>query len=74
MIVLAAQHAAEAVMRAVEMKPLEAISERLSVRIRRREAIRELSRFSDRELGDIGIRRCDIEDIVRRPAEGRRAA
>ena len=38
-----------------------------------REAVRELSRFSDRELSDIGIRRCDIEDIVRRPVAGDRS-
>ena len=30
-----------------------------------REAVRELSRLNDRELSDIGIRRGDIEFIVR---------
>ena len=29
--------------------------------------MRELSQFSNRELSDIGICRCNIEDIVRRP-------
>jgi uncharacterized protein YjiS (DUF1127 family) len=42
------------------------ISEKLNAWRRHREAARELSQFSDRELCDIGIRRCDIEDIVRR--------
>ena len=30
-----------------------------------RDAVRELNRFSDRELADIGIIRCDIELVVR---------
>jgi uncharacterized protein YjiS (DUF1127 family) len=29
-----------------------------------RDAARELSQFSDRDLLDIGIRRCDMEDII----------
>jgi uncharacterized protein YjiS (DUF1127 family) len=41
---------------------------------RYRQAVRELSQFSDNELSDIGICRCDIEDIVRRPAAGKAAA
>jgi len=45
---------------------LSMISEKLNAWRRHREAVRELSQFSDRELCDIGIRRCDIEDIVRR--------
>ena len=45
---------------------LTMISEKLNAWRRHREAVRELSQFSDRELCDIGIRRCDIEDIVRR--------
>jgi uncharacterized protein YjiS (DUF1127 family) len=53
------------------MIPLKAISEKLNVWRRCREAVRELSQFSDRELSDIGIRRCDIEDIVRRPGPRR---
>ncbi len=46
--------------------PLKVISERINTWRRQREAVRELSHFSDHELSDIGIRRCDIEDIVRR--------
>ena len=48
------------------MIALSMISEKLNAWRRYREAVRELSQFSDRELCDIGIRRCDIEDIVRR--------
>ena len=33
---------------------------------RRREAILELSSFSDRDLRDVGIMRTDIRDAVRR--------
>jgi uncharacterized protein YjiS (DUF1127 family) len=39
-----------------------------------RQAVRELSQFSNRELSDIGICRCNIEDIVRRPVVGKAAA
>lgn len=31
---------------------------------REREAVRELSRLTDRELADLGISRCDIGDVV----------
>ena len=48
------------------MKPLKTISAKLSAWRRYREAVRELSQLSDRELNDIGIRRGDIEYIVRR--------
>jgi uncharacterized protein YjiS (DUF1127 family) len=48
------------------MITLNMISEKFNAWRRRREAVRELSQFSDHELCDIGIRRCDIEDIVRR--------
>ncbi len=51
----------------INMIPLKRISDKLNTWRRYREAVRELSQFSDRELSDIGIRRCDIEDIVRRP-------
>jgi uncharacterized protein YjiS (DUF1127 family) len=50
----------------VEMVSLKNISEKIDAWRRYREAVRELSEFSDHELCDIGIRRCDIEDIVRR--------
>jgi uncharacterized protein YjiS (DUF1127 family) len=48
------------------MMPLKTISEKLAAWRRYREAVRELSLLSDRELDDIGIRRGDIEFIVRR--------
>jgi uncharacterized protein YjiS (DUF1127 family) len=47
------------------------ISEKFNAWRRYREAVRELSQFSDHELSDIGIRRCDIEFIVRHPVAGR---
>ena len=47
------------------MITLKTISEKIDAWLRHREAVRELSQFSDHELCDIGIRRCDIEDIVR---------
>jgi uncharacterized protein YjiS (DUF1127 family) len=48
------------------MNTIKMISEKINAWRRYREAVRELSQFSDHELSDIGIRRCDIEDIVRR--------
>ena len=48
------------------MSSLKTISEKLSAWRRYREAVRELSQLSNRELDDIGIRRGDIEFIVRR--------
>jgi uncharacterized protein YjiS (DUF1127 family) len=50
----------------VNMSPLKTISEKLAAWRRYREAVRELSQLSNRELDDIGIRRGDIEFIVRR--------
>ena len=47
------------------MTTLKTISEKLAAWRRYREAVRELSQLSDRELCDIGIRRGDIENIVR---------
>ncbi len=47
------------------MTPLKTITEKLNAWLRYREAVRELSQLSDRELNDIGIRRGDIEFIVR---------
>ena len=47
------------------MTSLKTISEKLSSWRRYREAVRELSQLSDRELDDIGISRGDIEFIVR---------
>ena len=48
------------------MTTFKTISEKLASWRRYREAVRELSQLSDRELTDIGIRRGDIEFIVRR--------
>ena len=56
------------------MTPLKTISEKLAAWRRYREAVRELSQLSDRELDDIGIRRGDIEFIVRRSVVSQAAA
>lgn len=56
------------------MIPLKTISEKLAAWRRYREAVRELSLLSDRELDDIGIRRGDIEFIVRRSVAGQASA
>jgi uncharacterized protein YjiS (DUF1127 family) len=56
------------------MTSLKTISEKLTAWRRYREAVRELSQLSDRELSDIGIRRGDIEYIVRRSVAGKAAA
>lgn len=56
------------------MSPLKTISEKLNAWRRYRDAVRELSQLSDRELNDIGIRRGDIEDIVRRSVAEKAAA
>ena len=47
------------------MSTFKTISEKLSAWRRYRDAVRELSQLTDRELNDIGIRRGDIETIVR---------
>jgi uncharacterized protein YjiS (DUF1127 family) len=47
------------------MTTVKTISEKLAAWRRYREAVRELSQLSDRELSDIGIRRGDIESVVR---------
>ena len=47
------------------MTTLKTISEKLHAWRRYREAVRELSQLSDRELQDIGIRRGDIEFVCR---------
>jgi len=46
------------------MTSLKTISEKLSAWRRYRDAVRELSALSDRELADIGIRRGDIHFVV----------
>jgi uncharacterized protein YjiS (DUF1127 family) len=57
-----------------KMTPLKSISEKFAAWRRYRDAVRELSQLSDRELDDIGIRRGDIEFIVRRSVVGQAAA
>jgi len=47
------------------MTSLKTIAEKINAWRRYRDAVRELSQLSDRELNDIGIRRGDIEYIVR---------
>lgn len=56
------------------MSPLKTISEKLNAWRRYREAVRELSQLSDRELNDIGIRRGEIEHIVRHSVASKAAA
>ena len=48
------------------MTSLKTISEKLTAWRRYREAVRELSQLTDRELDDIGVRRGDIEYVARR--------
>lgn len=55
------------------MTSIKTVSEKLNAWRRYRDAVRELSRMSDRELNDIGIRRGDIEFVARRPAATRTA-
>ena len=50
------------------MTSLKTISEKLQAWRRYRDAVRELSQLSDRELADIGLRRGDIEGVARRSA------
>jgi len=50
------------------MVDVKTISEKLNAWRRYREAVRELSQLTDRELADIGVRRGDIETIARRSA------
>ena len=50
------------------MTGLKTISEKFQAWRRYRDAVRELSQLSDRELADIGVRRGDIEEIARRTA------
>lgn len=47
------------------MGTLKSFSEKLAAWRRYRDAVRELSQLTDRELDDIGIRRGDIESVVR---------
>lgn len=47
------------------MTPIKTLTEKFNAWRRYRDAVRELSLLSDRDLADIGIRRGDIEYIVR---------
>ena len=47
------------------MTSIKTITQKLSAWRRYRDAVRELSNLNDRELNDIGIRRGDIEFVVR---------
>jgi uncharacterized protein YjiS (DUF1127 family) len=51
--------------RSTTMIPFKTITEKLNAWRRYRDAVKELSQLSDRELSDIGVRRGDIEFIVR---------
>jgi uncharacterized protein YjiS (DUF1127 family) len=53
---------------------LKTISEKLNAWRRHREALRELSQLSDRELSDIGIGRGDIDYVARRPVASKASA
>ena len=53
------------------MASFKTISEKLAAWRRYRDAVRELSQLSDRELEDIGIRRGDIEYVVRQSVASR---
>jgi uncharacterized protein YjiS (DUF1127 family) len=46
------------------MTSLKIIAEKWNAWRRFREAVRELEQLSDRDLADIGIRRCDIYYVV----------
>ncbi|RBP13808.1 uncharacterized protein YjiS (DUF1127 family) [Roseiarcus fermentans] len=47
------------------MSTLKNVADKLAAWRRYREAVRELSQMTDRELNDIGIRRGEIETVVR---------
>jgi uncharacterized protein YjiS (DUF1127 family) len=51
------------------MTSIKSISQKLAAWRRYREAVRELSQLSDRELEDIGIRRGDIPFIASSSAQ-----
>ena len=51
------------------MTPFKTITEKLASWRRYRDAIRELSQLTDRELDDIGIRRGDIPFIASSAAQ-----
>ena len=54
------------------MATSKTIAEKLAAWSRYRDAVRQLSQLTDRELSDIGIRRGDIETVARQPPMPRR--
>jgi len=52
------------------MSPFKTLTEKLASWRRYRDAVRELSQLSDRELDDIGIRRGDIPFVAAQAAQG----
>ena len=52
------------------MTPFKTITEKLASWRRYRDAIRELSQLTDRELDDIGIRRGDIPFVAAQASQG----
>jgi uncharacterized protein YjiS (DUF1127 family) len=50
---------------------IRSITEKFAAWRRYRVSVRELSRLSDRELADLGIRRGDIEFVAREARRGR---
>ena len=50
------------------MASIQIIVQKLNAWCRYSEALRELSQMSDHELSDIGIHRCDIENVARQTA------
>jgi uncharacterized protein YjiS (DUF1127 family) len=50
------------------MTTFKTITEKLAAWRRYRDAVKELSHLTDRELSDIGIRRGDIETLARQSA------
>ena len=54
------------------MATSKTIAEKFAAWRRYRDAVRQLSQLSDRELSDIAIRRGDIETIARQSATPRR--
>jgi uncharacterized protein YjiS (DUF1127 family) len=71
---VAPQQAVAPARKEAQMVSLKTISEKLDAWRRYRDAVRELSQLSDRELDDIGIRRGDIEYVVRRTVAAKAAA
>ena len=50
------------------MASIKSLTEKFNAWRRYREAVRELSQMSDRDLCDIGIHRCNIECVARQTA------